>query len=190
MCLDKAIENYSAFVSANPSASSKELISYLYEKVMKDKSSESLSTKVGFCVFVATMFTDKIATDLEISAKKDVLSVLVGKGDNDIELIDKKAKHRCLIGAFEWFCATKYPELFKKFPIIMLNLLNLRIIPEESFGLWSRDSNYKTRGAGSFTLQSELISDDQLDHLRRISALFIELITQSSDEEDDDDPTE
>ncbi len=152
-----------------------------------------MSTKIGYCVFVGSLFSENIVKDGEVSTKKSLLLALIRNGDDDGESV-RDRKRRCVIGAFEWFCAVKYPTLFKKFPLIMLNLLNLKIIDANCFkSTWVENTDFSSSGDSSYMLQSNLISVDAIVTLRRLSEKFVELVnemTQASDDDENEDPTE
>ena len=152
-----------------------------------------MSSKVGYCVFVSSIFSENILNDSEVTSKKSLLLALIRNVDDDGESV-RDRKRRCLIGAFEWFCAVKNPSIFKKFPLILLNLLNLKIIEANCFkSTWIDNTDFSVSGDSSYMLQSNLISIEAVVNLRRISEKFAELVnemTQASDDDDDEDPTE
>ena len=74
---------------------------------------------------------------------------------------------RHLIGAFEWFCATKYPALAKDFHMVLKVLYDEDLVEEEVFLDWHMSP------CSEYTTDPNLVSTEKLENLRSKATPFI-----------------
>jgi translation initiation factor 5 len=126
-------------------------------------------------IYLGAVFTEHVISAGEIAAHKNVLSLWAGSAP----------LQRHLIAGFEWFCAARFPNLVKLFPVVLKTLFDEELVEEDVFFAWHTDIM-----RNEFSADQSLVSLEQLEQLRTSAGPFITWLQEAEVEGEEDDDEE
>lgn len=178
--VDAAIEQFKIWLNNSKAEGSKSSgvlgapVSSIINELRSIQTLSSLPPSDRPIIYLGATFSVNSIGSNDVMKHRDILS----------QLAPKDIQQRQLIAATEWFCGTKYPELVRKFPIMLKQLYDADLVEEEVFYAWSTDY---TRN--EFSAESSLIGLDTLEALKEAAKPFITWL-QSAEEEGEDEQTD
>ena len=123
LCADASIDRFRAYVGATAGLTLQDIAGEL--ATIQTFSALRVADRV--VIYVGAMFDENAVQRNAIHAHKDALAALA---QND---------SRLLIAAMEWFCGVRYPQLVRRFPVLLKHLYDEDLVEEDKFFEWETE---------------------------------------------------